>query len=208
MARPRKQEGVPTGREAIEASFWELYREKPFEKISVKEVCEKAHVNKTTFYYHFQDLHEVLDSIENDCLPLEAPLMVTALIKASDKEQVVASFIDSMGERFDRYCLLLSSKGDPSFAKRAKHVMALRWCETLGVDYETLPPDLRMATQYVMGGTTSIFADHGEGEPFDPKVFADVMLSMVIPLIDRATRCGGGMGVILSNDCLLKECAN
>ena len=38
-----------TGR-AIMDAFWKLYRERPIEKISVKEICETAGYNRATFY--------------------------------------------------------------------------------------------------------------------------------------------------------------
>lgn len=186
MARPKKEEGVPTARETIKESFWRLYRDRPFEKISVKEVCEEANINKTTFYYHFQDLRAVLDEIEEDSLPLEAPQMIAALVRPVAKEEVVSTFIGNMGERFERYCILLSSKGDPDFAKQAKQIMTQRWCEELDIEYDKLPSDIKMAIRFLMGGTTSVFADHGDGKPFDPEVFADVVISLMDPFVKRA----------------------
>lgn len=186
MARPKKEEGVPAARETIKESFWRLYRYRPFEKISVKEVCEGANINKTTFYYHFQDLRAVLDEIEEDSLPLEAPQMIAALVRPVAKEEVVSTFIGNMGERFERYCILLSSKGDPDFAKQAKQIMTQRWCEELDIEYDKLPSDIKMAIRFLMGGTTSVFADHGDGKPFDPEVFADVVISLMDPFVKRA----------------------
>lgn len=186
MARPKKEEGVPTARETIKESFWRLYRDRPFEKISVKEVCEGANINKTTFYYHFQDLRAVLDEIEEDSLPLEAPQMIAALVRPVAKEEVVSTFIGNMGERFERYCILLSSKGDPDFAKQAKQIMTQRWCEELDIEYDKLSSDIKMTIRFLMGGTTSVFADHGDGKPFDPEVFADVVISLMDPFVKRA----------------------
>lgn len=185
MARPKRVDGMPTAKEAIEAEFWKLYEERPLEKISVKEVCEAANVNKTTFYYHFQDIQEVLASIEEQCLPLEAPDMLADLLTAEDKARLVSDFIAKMGDRFERYCLLLSSRGDPEFAKRAKETMTLRWCEKLGIDYAALTSDARLTIRFVMGGASSIFADHGDGEPFDADAFASIVLTMIVPLVER-----------------------
>lgn len=185
MARPKKIEGVPTAKEAIKAEFWKLYEQKPLERISVKEVCEGAGVNKTTFYYHFRDIQEVLASIEQECLPLEAPEMLVELLIAEDRAEVVSRFLSKMGARFERYCVLLSSRGDPDFAKKAKETMALRWCEKLGIDYDALPPDARLTIRFSMGGAISIFADHGDGEPFDVDAFASMVLSVVLPLMEK-----------------------
>ena len=39
---------------AIKQAFMELRREKPVEKIRVKELCDRACINKSTFYAHYQ----------------------------------------------------------------------------------------------------------------------------------------------------------
>lgn len=41
----------------------ELMQEKPFHKITVKEICEQADLNRTTFYLHYSDQTQLLDDI-------------------------------------------------------------------------------------------------------------------------------------------------
>ena len=40
---------------AIVEAFWQLLDEKPFNKITVKNIVELCGVNRNTFYYHFSD---------------------------------------------------------------------------------------------------------------------------------------------------------
>ena len=44
--------------------FVELLKRKPFEKISVKDICDESLVNRTTFYAHFQDIFELKEHAE------------------------------------------------------------------------------------------------------------------------------------------------
>ena len=37
----------------------ELLKEKPFQKITVIDICEKAHVNRMTFYNHYEDKYDL-----------------------------------------------------------------------------------------------------------------------------------------------------
>ncbi|MBO5473038.1 MAG: TetR family transcriptional regulator [Lachnospiraceae bacterium] len=37
-----------------------------FEKITVKKLCEKAEVNRSTFYAHFTDIYDMLDKMEKE----------------------------------------------------------------------------------------------------------------------------------------------
>lgn len=52
----------------IKSSFQELLREKPVGKITVKEVCEKAEINRATFYKHYLDCYDLLDKIMEEAL--------------------------------------------------------------------------------------------------------------------------------------------
>ena len=47
---------------AIIDSFMELLQKKSLDKITVKDVIEETEVNRNTFYYHFQDIYDLLES--------------------------------------------------------------------------------------------------------------------------------------------------
>ena len=53
-------------RRALQESLVSLMREKPLEKISVKEICQRADINRSTFYVHFGSPGELLDSITQE----------------------------------------------------------------------------------------------------------------------------------------------
>lgn len=55
-------------RMVIKESFFALLREKPMEKITVRELCEKAEINRSTFYKHYLDCYDLLDKIEQEAL--------------------------------------------------------------------------------------------------------------------------------------------
>lgn len=46
----------------------ELLNEKAFEQITVKEICERSQTSRITFYTHFADKYELLDSIFQEYL--------------------------------------------------------------------------------------------------------------------------------------------
>ena len=52
-------------KEIIKDTFWELLEEKPYNKITVKDIVTRCRVNRNTFYYYFQDIPTLMmDSIE------------------------------------------------------------------------------------------------------------------------------------------------
>ena len=51
---------------AIKNAFIELRAKKPLEKISVKELCAEACINKSTFYSHYADIYALSEAIERE----------------------------------------------------------------------------------------------------------------------------------------------
>ena len=50
----------------IKNAFIELRSKKPLEKITVKELCESARINKSTFYAHYKDIYDLSDAMEEE----------------------------------------------------------------------------------------------------------------------------------------------
>ena len=52
----------------IQNVFLELLKEKPVAKITVKEICEHAEINRSTFYKHYQDVYDLMEKLENEAV--------------------------------------------------------------------------------------------------------------------------------------------
>lgn len=55
-------------RRSIIDAFLELRAKKPLEKITVKELCERAEINKSTFYCHYMDVYGLQDQLETEVI--------------------------------------------------------------------------------------------------------------------------------------------
>lgn len=53
-------------KKSIINAFIELRSRKPLEKITIKELCEKALINKSTFYSHYADIYDLSDQLESE----------------------------------------------------------------------------------------------------------------------------------------------
>ncbi len=49
----------------MDEAFLSLLEVKDFDYITVKEICEKAHVNRSTFYLHYETIGDLLDESVN-----------------------------------------------------------------------------------------------------------------------------------------------
>ena len=50
----------------IRKSFHELVQEKDMNRITVRELVERAEINKTTFYSHYETLPDLIDTLERE----------------------------------------------------------------------------------------------------------------------------------------------
>ncbi len=53
---------------AIKNAFMELRSQKPIEKITVKELCRLAQINKSTFYTHYDDIYALSDAMQAEAI--------------------------------------------------------------------------------------------------------------------------------------------
>ena len=52
-----------TTKKAIGYTFKDLLKEKPFNKITVNDIASRCDINRQTFYYHFQDIRDLVEWI-------------------------------------------------------------------------------------------------------------------------------------------------
>lgn len=55
-------------RKLIMDSFINLSGQKEFRDITVKDITEEAMINRATFYYHFEDIHDLLEKALSEVL--------------------------------------------------------------------------------------------------------------------------------------------
>ena len=53
---------------AIKNAFFELRAQKSVEKITVKELCQRAQINKSTFYTHYDDIYALSDAMQAEAI--------------------------------------------------------------------------------------------------------------------------------------------
>ena len=52
----------------LKKSLIEWMEQKPLAKITIKELCERADINRCTFYAHYRDQYDLLQQIEDEII--------------------------------------------------------------------------------------------------------------------------------------------
>jgi len=109
-------------RQALEDGLIELMRAKPFEKITVTQLCAHTDINRSTFYMHYEDIYALLCSIEEGVLEwqrrgtddLDGKLLEGREATVRSLELLFAYFVEN-GKYLQ---VLMSEHGDIYFQRR------------------------------------------------------------------------------------------
>ncbi|HLW02577.1 MAG TPA: TetR/AcrR family transcriptional regulator [Ktedonobacterales bacterium] len=103
--------------------LWEallsLMAEQDFETISVKDICERAMVHRTTFYKHYQDKYDLL---EHEMQQTHETLI--AELERTGKGAAPTPFFEYVARHERFYQVMLCGKGVGSFQARLRDYFA------------------------------------------------------------------------------------
>ena len=93
-------------RKAIMQTFLHILKNKPLDRITVKDICEQCEINRNTFYYYFKDIYDVLEAIFEDEVRL-----VIMHIYASENGRVLRTYLDAVVTQVVRRFVLEKAEG-------------------------------------------------------------------------------------------------
>ncbi len=114
-------------KQIIRETFLEMLAQKGFNRISVKDILEKAQVSKSGFYFHFEDKYDLLRSIEDEFLSELKAVFETVrsasngVALSSDSPHAAeyySKYFECIERNEDLFLLLISDKGGGNFIIR------------------------------------------------------------------------------------------
>ncbi|RDB63888.1 TetR/AcrR family transcriptional regulator [Gordonibacter sp. 28C] len=163
MPRPRKDQEGPSARERMEEAFWEALTEKPYAKITVGEIAQRAHVNKNAFYYHYDGLQALAEQALDHMLPREVArmlLMRGGLPEDMDDAQISALANEpNLKKRLDRALLVVGKHGSSELVSVLKNLVMQTWFDLFNVDGSRLSSEAMVVVRFTLGGLLEIISD-------------------------------------------------
>ena len=68
MNSEKENRSVIRTQRLLKNGLTQLMKEKPIQKISVKELTDLVNLNRGTFYLHYKDIYDLMEQLENDML--------------------------------------------------------------------------------------------------------------------------------------------
>lgn len=140
-------------RDNIIKAFWLLHREKNLDKITVKDLMDKAGYHRSLFYVHFKDIYDLYAKEQtqffaelNELLP---QIVETFMLSNHDtaKLKISTAFFQKYGEKV---AIMLGEHGDMAFQFKLKEIIRQNLYTLLNLpqdDYQT-----KLAIEFFVNG--------------------------------------------------------
>jgi AcrR family transcriptional regulator len=114
-------------REAIREAMIDLIDEKGFESISIKDITDRANINRGTFYLHYHDKFDLLDQTENEIIERMKEILLSEgswgfeeYINSGEPMPVIVSLFNYIKSHARLMRAILGLKANPNFQGRLK----------------------------------------------------------------------------------------
>ncbi len=144
--------------DVIKHSYLTLMKDRSADKITVKEICRAANINRSTFYAHFHDLSDLEESLENELIGAFMQALQSAEI--FDTTAIIEALYDVIKrhmEYFRRF--VFGNAGSPIIAK----MIELAKRDAIGYWNRILPwaskTELEMMYMHLANGLMHVIVD-------------------------------------------------
>ena len=99
----------------LKTALIELLKKKDIYHISIRELCEQADVNRTTFYKYYGSQFDLLTDMENDILSF---INKAIQHNAPDYEKIILDACKCLEENLEFFRLIVNNNVDPAFPSK------------------------------------------------------------------------------------------
>ncbi len=117
---------VRLSKQCLRESLIRLLKEKSIHKISVREICEEAQINRTTFYKYYGSQYALLSDMENEVLMLIDKYLGNIDDIDENAARRLESILSYAQDNADLFRLLIGNKVDTGFLQRIINLPMVR----------------------------------------------------------------------------------
>ena len=138
----------------MDEALLELLEKKDFAYITVKEICEKAGVNRSTFYLHYTDIYQMLESIEDELEGEINQIVNNHPVDSYYKESfpMIKEILEVLWDNRDICNALLGSNGDMAFVLRMESIISQHSLHVLTTTFATDVTNIKYAYAFCLTG--------------------------------------------------------
>ena len=141
MSLKQEDRRIRKTKKLLKESLIELMNEKKVKDITIKDITERADLNRGTFYLHYLDIYDLLSQIEDEIIT-----NLTALLKTFNETQTLSSYelleqlFNYLYENKEIFRVLLYTNSDTQFLNKLQTLIKTMGLFTLQNVYKDSPP--------------------------------------------------------------------
>ncbi len=178
---------VRLSKQLLRQSLIKLLGEQPIHKISVREICDQAQVNRSTFYKYYGSQYDLFHDMEDEILThVNSYLHDEPTTMTGDLSQIT-NLVAFIGENAELCRIIINHNIDPQFPEALVNLPTLRqW-----IDTHFRPEYSKTEMEYVYGlvvngGFSIIRMWLNKENPEPPDVIAEILCSTIAKLFPAA----------------------
>lgn len=165
-------------RAQLRAGLARLMQKKNIHEITVTELVDEVDINRSTFYLHYEDIYQMLESIEQEIMdeiknsieknPIEP-------IASSKAQAFIVHIFSYLAENREICNALLGPHGDMAFVERTEKLVAETVFDSLSAQFPRNTPDLIYTYSFCLTGLVGMVKAWLSAEhPESPQYMADL----------------------------------
>ena len=161
----------------LKEALTEMLGEVDIYHVSIRELCQRADVNRTTFYKYYGSQFDLLADMENDLL---AFLSKTVTENAADPNRIIETACGYLEEHLEFGRLILNNNVDPLFPQKLFSLAAIREAALdrfSGLQDESMVEYLYNYTTYGVYRIICLWLNKEQREP--PEKIAGMLLRFI-----------------------------
>lgn len=155
----KKPEQTEITQRNLQDAFWILYTKQSIDKITVKDICNLAGYNRSTFYQYYEDVYDVLHKAENRLLDEVNEFVVQLVEQANNMDASQAlQAIFGIFARLNKYItVLFGPHGDSEFTHKIVKNLKPIWIKYFFRTEHYTPAEVDLLMEYYISGLLSMY---------------------------------------------------
>jgi len=116
---------VRLSKQMLRNSLIEILGKKSIHKVSIREICDRAQINRTTFYKYYGSQYDLLADMENEVLVRISEYIGDNLNIERSENQIV-KIVVFINENIELFKVLINNNEDPDFPQKLFDLQELR----------------------------------------------------------------------------------
>jgi len=166
-------------KQVLKETFFELLKEKPVSKISVTDLCEKANINRGTFYTHYLDIYDLYDKL---CSEILQEIINELEYVGPNKEchEPVYNILEMINKQRDLFFTIIKWEDNDSILERLFILFHDKFITMISNDFKL--DNLKYIDycyQFIIGGSIAVITNWiKNGYKADVKVIGDCLITL------------------------------